>query len=176
MDPEPPRSSRYQVDRPLGTGAITRVLQAWDRLTDRPVAIKVPIGRFANDKALLVRLEREVAGLAGFSHPNVAKVHAAERHSGAGFVVTELGNGPSLRDLLAARGPLPPVKAARAAAGVCAALADAHARGIVHGHLTAANVFLTVDGGVKMTDFRLAEAARPFAVAPDPTADLRGLG
>jgi eukaryotic-like serine/threonine-protein kinase len=169
-------SNRYQVDRPLGTGAITRVFEAWDRLTDSRVAIKVPIGRFANDKTLLVRMEREVAGLAGFTHPNVAKVHEVERQGDAGFIVTELVNGPSLRDLFAARGPLSPVKAARAAAGVCAALAAAHSHGIAHGHLTTGNVFLTVDGGVKVTDFRLAEATRPFPGAPDPTADLRALG
>ena len=76
-------SNRYQVVRSIGTGGITRVLEARDRLTGRRVAIKVPIGRFANDKALLVRLEREVAALAGFSHPNVAQVHSVERHGGA---------------------------------------------------------------------------------------------
>lgn len=169
-------SNRYQVVRSIGTGGITRVLEARDHLTGRRVAIKVPIGRFANDKVLLVRLEREVAALAGFSHPNVAEVHSVERQGGAGFVVAELVDGPSLHEMLAARGPLHPARAARAAVGMCAALAAADARGIVHGHLTPANVLLTGDGGVKLTDFRLAQAARPFASAPDPAADLRALG
>lgn len=168
-------TNRYQVTRSIGTGAITTVLEARDRLTDTRVAIKVPIGRFANDKAFLVRLEREVATLAGFSHPNVAAVHGVERHGGSGFVVTELVDAPSLREVLAVRGPLRPARAARAAAGMCAALASAHDRGIVHGHLTPDNVLIAGDGHVKLTDFRIAEAARPFATAPNPAADLRAL-
>ncbi len=168
-------TNRYQVMRSIGTGAITTVLEARDRLTDTRVAIKVPIGRFANDKAFLVRLEREVATLAGFSHPNVAAVHGVERHGGSGFVVTELVDAPSLREVLAVRGPLRPARAARAAAGMCAALASAHDRGIVHGHLTPDNVLMAGDGHVKLTDFRIAEAARPFATAPNPAADLRAL-
>jgi serine/threonine protein kinase len=168
--------NRYQVVRSIGTGGMTRVLEAWDRRANCRVAIKVPIERFANDKALLVRLEREVATLAGFLHPNVVRTHAVVRHGGTGFVVAELVDAPGLRELLGARGPLPPVAAARAAAGACAALGAAHARGIVHGHLVPANLFLTGDGRVKVADFRLAQAARPFASAPDPVADLRALG
>jgi eukaryotic-like serine/threonine-protein kinase len=167
-------SNRYQIVRPIGTGELTRVLQAWDRLADRPVAIKIPIGQFATDKAFLVRLEREAVALAGFTHPNVAAVHTVERD--AGFVVAELVDGASLGDMLAGRGPLPPRGAARLTGTVCAALAAAHAQGIVHGHLTPSNVLLTVDGQVKLTDFRLAHAARPLAGAADPAADLRALG
>ncbi len=172
MDPEP-LSHRYQIVRPIGTGDTTRVLEAWDRLANCPVAIKIPIGQFANDKAFLLRLEREVAALAGFTHPNIAAVHTVER--GAGFVVAELVDGASLGDMLAGRGPLPPLGAARITAQVCAALAAAHARGIVHGHLTPTNVLLTVDGRVKLTDFRVAHAARPLASTADPAADLRAL-
>jgi serine/threonine protein kinase len=178
VSPMDPRlvGNRYEVIRSIGTGDVTTVLEAWDRLTDCRVAIKVPIGRFANDKALLVRLEREVATLAGFRHPNVAELHAVERSGGAGYILAELVDGPSLREMLAARGSLAPVRAARAAAAACAALASAHSLGIVHGHLTPDNILLTGDGRVKLTDFRLAEAARPFATAPDPAADLRALG
>ncbi len=168
--------NRYQIVRPIGTGDTTTVLEAWEPLADRRVAIKVPIGRFANDKAFLVRLEREVAALAQFTHPNIAAVHTVERGGGAGFVVAELVDGSNLRDMLAVRGPLPPLGAARVATRTCAALAAAHDRGIVHGHLTGANVLLTIDGQVKLTDFRLAQAARPLASAADPVADMRALG
>jgi eukaryotic-like serine/threonine-protein kinase len=168
--------NRYEVIRSIGTGDVTTVLEAWDRLTDCRVAIKVPIGRFANDKALLVRLQREAAALAGFRHPNVAELHAVERGGGGGYILAELVDGPSLREMLAARGSLAPVRAAKAAAAACAALASAHSLGIVHGHLTPSNILLTGDGRVKLTDFRLAEAARPFGTAPDPAADLRALG
>jgi eukaryotic-like serine/threonine-protein kinase len=172
----PPLSNRYQNVRPIGTGALTTVLQAWDRETGRAVAIKVPIGQLAHDKVFLLRLERELAAMAGFTHPNVARLLAVERGGEGGFVVGELIEGGSLAGILAARGPLPPAQAAQLAATVCAALAAAHAHGIVHGHLTPANVLLAVDGQVKLTDFRVAKAAEPLPSAPDPGADLRALG
>jgi tRNA A-37 threonylcarbamoyl transferase component Bud32 len=168
-------ANRYEVVRPIGTGDTTRVLEAWDRLAGRRIAVKVPIGRLASDAAFLERLQREVAALAGFSHPNVAAVHAVQRDGHTGFVVTELVDGSSLREMLAARGPLPPAGAARIAVQVCATLLAAHQRGLTHGGLTTANILLAIDGRVKLTDFRLAQAARPTA-ANDPAADLRALG
>jgi eukaryotic-like serine/threonine-protein kinase len=173
---QPPLSHRYQNVRPIGTGALTTVLQAWDRETRRAVAIKVPIGRLAHDRAFLLRLERELAALTGFTHPNVAPLLAIERGGEAGYMVVELVVGPSLRSMLAARGPMAPAHAARLAATVCAVLAAAHSHGIVHGHLTPANVLLAVDGQVKLTDFRVAKAAEPMPSAADPGADLRALG
>jgi serine/threonine-protein kinase len=167
--------NRYEVVRPVGAGEATRVLEGWDRLAGCRVALKVPIGRLASDQAFLQRLHREVAALAGFAHPNVAVVHAVERDGHTGFVVTELVDGPSLREMLAARGPLPPAGAARIAVQVCAALQAAHQRGLTHGGLTTANVLLAIDGRVKVTDFRLAQAVRAAAVN-DPAADLQALG
>jgi hypothetical protein len=167
---------RYQVVRLIGAGGMTRVLEAWDRQEGRRVALKAPIPRFARDPWFMARLQREIEAVAGFAHPHVAAVHALEPGGRAGFVVAELVDGSCLRDMLAARGPLPPAGAARVAVQVCAAVAAAHARGLTHGHLVAANVLLAIDGRVKVTDFRLAQAAHPLVAAPDPGADLRGVG
>jgi serine/threonine protein kinase len=167
---------RYEIRRTIGTGEMTTVLEGWDRHTGRRVALKVPIGLLARDDWFLARLQHEVSTVVGFTHPNVSAIHALERDSQAGFVVVELVDGPSLRDMLAARGTLPPVSATRIAAQVCAALAVAHSHGLTHGHLTPANVLLGIDGCVKLTDFRLAQAARPMGAGPFPAADLQGLG
>jgi serine/threonine-protein kinase len=168
--------NRYEVGRLIGRGAMTRVLEAWDRREHRHVALKVPSERLAGDEAFLERLEREAQTAASLTHPNIVAVHGVGYDTRIRFVVTELVEGPSLRGMLADRGPLPPVGAARVAAGVCAALAAAHRRGVAHGHLTPANVLLAIDGGVKVTDFRLAQAARPAAAASVPAADLQGVG
>ena len=168
--------NRYEVGRPIGRGAMTRVLEAWDRREHRHVALKVPSDRLAGDKAFLERLEREAQTAASLTHPNIAAVHEVGGDTRIRFVVTELVEGPSLRGMLADRGPLPPVGAARVAAGVCAALAAAHRRGVAHGHLTPANVLLAIDGRVKVTDFRLAQAAKSSATASAPAADLQGVG
>jgi eukaryotic-like serine/threonine-protein kinase len=78
--------------------------------------------------------------------------------------------------MLASRGPLPPVGAARVAVQVCAALAAAHAEGRTHGQLTPASILLRIDGQVRLTGFRLDQTSRPLAAVPDPEDDLRGLG
>jgi tRNA A-37 threonylcarbamoyl transferase component Bud32 len=171
-----PLGDRYQIVRQIGRGTTTTVLEAWERLGSRRVALKVPIASFAGDEAFLERLQREVRAVAGFAHANVAAVHALERAGGAAFVVVELVDGSNLRDMLGERGPMPPAGAARVAAGVCAAVAAAHARGIAHGHLVAANVLLTIDGRVKVTDFRLAQAALAAGDPADPAGDIRALG
>jgi serine/threonine-protein kinase len=168
--------NRYEVGRPIGRGAATRVLEAWDRQEQRHVALKVPIARLAADEGFLERLEHEAQTAASLTHPNIAAVHTVGWDSRIRFVITELVDGPSLGDMLAARGPLPPVGAARVAAKVCAALAAAHRRDLAHGHLTPANVLLAVDGRVKVTDFRLAQAARPSVAGGDPAVDLQGVG
>jgi tRNA A-37 threonylcarbamoyl transferase component Bud32 len=176
-----PLGDRYQIVRPIGRGATTTVLEAWDRLRSCRVAVKVPVAPFAGDEAFLDRLQREVWAVAGFIHPNVAAVHAMERAGQTAFVVVELVDGSDLGDMLGERGPMPPVGAARVAAEVCAAVAAAHARAIAHGHLVPANVLLTIDGGVKVTDFRLAQAAQDLGDAAagdlaDPAGDVRALG
>jgi eukaryotic-like serine/threonine-protein kinase len=175
MDSEP-LGHRYAVIRPIGAGAMTRVFEAWDRDERRPVALKVPVQRLADDRGFLGRLERQVAAVVGFAHPDVAAVYGIHRDGSGGFVVAELVDGSSLRGMLEARGPLPPFGAARVAVRVCAVLAAAHAPGLTHGHLTPTNVLLGIHGQVKLTDFRLAQAARPLAAVPDPDDDLRALG
>src|SRR6266508_1044152 len=165
-----PLGDRYQVVRSIGRGPATMVLEAWDRLTRGRVALKVPIKPFAGDEAFLDRLQLEVLAVAGFAHANVATVHAMERDGQAAVVVVELVDGSNLRDMLGERGPMPPAGAARVAAEACAAAAAAHARGIGHGHLVPSNILLTIDGRVKVTDFRLAQAARPVGEIVDPAA------
>jgi serine/threonine protein kinase len=168
--------NRYEVGRLIGSGATSRVLEAWDRHGHRRVALKVLVDRLAADEAFLERLEREARTAASLSHPNIAAVYGVGGDGRSRFVVSELVDGPSLGGMLADRGPLPPVGAARVAAKVCAALAAAHAGGVAHGHLTLANVLLAIDGQVKVTDFGLAQAARPAAAGSGPAADLQGVG
>ena len=168
--------NRYEIGRLIGRSAMTRVLEAWDRHGHRHVALKVLVDRLAADEAFLERLDREARTAASLSHRNIAAVQGVGADTCTRFVVTELVEGPSLRGMLADRGPLPPVGAARVAASVCAALAAAHANGVVHGHLTPANVLLAVDGRVKVTDFRLAQAVTPSAADSDPATDLQGVG
>jgi serine/threonine protein kinase len=152
------------------------VLEAFDRREHRRVALKLPNGGLAEDAAFLERLEREARTAAGLVHPNVAAVHGMGRDARTGFVVAELVAGCSLEDMLIDRGLLPAAGAARIAIDVCAALEAAHARGLDHGHLPPSNILLAIDGSVKVTDFRLAQAARRPDTVPAPADDLAALG
>jgi hypothetical protein len=97
---------RYEVVRSIGAGGMTRVFEAWDRHERRRVAVKMPIRRFADDRAFVARLEREVDAVAGLAHPNVAEVHEVRWDGRAEYVVAELVDGSSLSEMLAARGTL----------------------------------------------------------------------
>ena len=167
---------RYQVLRPIGAGALTQVLEGFDRRERRRVALKLPIGRLAQDAAFLERLEREARTAASLVHPNVAAIYGMGSDARSGFVVAELVAGCSLEDMLIDRGLLPAAGAARIAIDVCAALEAAHACGLAHGHLTPSNVLLAIDGRVKVTDFRLAQAAHRSDAVPAPADDLAALG
>jgi len=167
---------RYLVLRPIGAGALTQVLEGFDRREHRRVAVKLPIGGLAEDAAFLERLEGETRTAASLVHPNVAAVYGMGWDARTGFVVAELVAGRSLEDMLIDRGLLPAAGAARIAIGVCAALEAAHACGLAHGHLTPSNILLAIDGGVKVTDFRLAQAARRSDTVPAPADDLAALG
>ena len=167
---------RYEVLRPIGAGALTQVLEGFDRREHRRVALKLPIRGLAEDGAFLERLERETRSAASLVHPNIAAVYGMGRDTRTGFVVAELVAGCSLEGMLIDRGPLPAAGAARIAIDVCAALEAAHACGLAHGHLTPSNVLLAIDGMVKVTDFRLAQAASRSATVPAPADDLAALG
>jgi eukaryotic-like serine/threonine-protein kinase len=167
---------RYEILRPIGTGALTQVLEGFDRREHRRVALKLPIRGLAEDGAFLERLERETRSAASLVHPNIAAVYGMGRDTRTGFVVAELVAGCSLEGMLTDRGPLPAAGAARIAIDVCAALEAAHACGLAHGHLTPSNILLAIDGTVKVTDFRLAQAASRSDTVPAPADDLAALG
>jgi eukaryotic-like serine/threonine-protein kinase len=181
-------ADRYRLLRKLGAGPVGEVWEGRDLVLDQPVAVKVVHGHLAADEAFRARLRALARDAARVQHPNAVAVHDVDE---AGrFVVTELVEGPSTRQLLAERGPLAPETAMRLAAGACSALSAAHAAGVLHRGLKPENLLQAPDGGVKVTDFCLAPAvsgpglAAVRYLAPeelatgqvDDRSDLYGLG
>jgi serine/threonine-protein kinase len=153
------------LDR-LGTGGMSVVWRARDEVLGRTVAVKVLAGRYADDPESRDRIRDEARAAAALSHPNVAQVYDYGESDVAGarvpYVVMELLRGGTLQDRLAG-GPVPAQFAMRVCAEVAAALAAAHADGLVHRDIKPANVMITPDG-VKVVDFGIAAAigsARP---------------
>lgn len=150
------RLGPYEVLAPLGAGGMGEVHRARDTRLDRAVAIKVLPGEFSGDSARLQRFRNEARAASALSHPNIVTIHGIEQSGSISYIVMELVEGKSLRELLAA-GPLAPRKALGIAAQMAEGLARAHAAGIVHRDLKPENVMVTPDGLVKILDFGLAK-------------------
>jgi len=150
------RLGPYEILSTLGAGGMGEVYRARDSRLGRDVAIKVLSSSFSADTDRLHRFELEARAAAALSHPNILAVHDIGTERGAPFIVSELLEGQTVRDRLAA-GPLPLRKAVAYAVAVARGLAAAHERGITHRDLKPENLFITTDDRVKILDFGLAK-------------------
>lgn len=146
----------FDIVGEVGRGGMGIVYAARDRHLDRPVALKFVQGGAEKDAAVAERLLREAKAASSLDHPNVATIYQVGRsNDGRYFMAMPLYEGETLRSLLA-RGPVAPSVALAIARSVASGLAAAHRAGLVHGDVTAGNIFLTADGSVKLLDFGLA--------------------
>jgi serine/threonine protein kinase/beta-lactam-binding protein with PASTA domain len=149
---------RYRVDAPLARGGMSAVYRGMDTRLDRPVAIKVMDQRFAEDRSFVDRFEREARAAASLHHPNVIAVHDQGLDGDHIYLVMELVDGGTLRDLLTERGRLPVQLALSVLEPVLSALAAAHHAGLVHRDVKPENVLIGRQGTVKVGDFGLVKA------------------
>ena len=150
---------RYQLGSLLGVGGMARVYVASDRVLERQVAVKVLSPPYAQDPSFVERFRREARAAARLSHPNIVAVFDSGSDAGLHYLVMEYVTGQSLAELLADRARLAPREAVEVGVEVCAALAVAHAQGLVHRDVKPANVLVGDDGRVKVTDFGIVKAA-----------------
>jgi serine/threonine-protein kinase len=150
-------ADRYELRRLLGAGPVGEVWEGYDPVLDQPVAVKLLHAHLAADEAFRTRLPALARDAARVLHPNAAAVHDLDEDGR--FVVTELVEGRSVRQLLSDGGALEADLAIGVAVGACAALSAAHAAGVLHRGLKPENLLVTADGGVKVTDFALGAAA-----------------
>ncbi|NKQ56595.1 Stk1 family PASTA domain-containing Ser/Thr kinase [Amycolatopsis sp. K13G38] len=154
---------RYRVDAPIARGGMSSVYRGADTRLDRPVAIKIMDPRFADDRSFVERFEREARSAAQLHHPNVVTVHDQGVDGDHVFLVMELVDGGTLRDLLDARGSLDIPLALSVTEQMLAALAAAHHAGLVHRDVKPENVLIgrtgtPPTGVVKVADFGLVRA------------------
>ena len=155
--------SRYQTRELLGRGGMSEVYRGFDALLGRPVAIKRLRPDLAMNPVFRARFRREAQAAGRLSHPAIVAVYdTGEDREADGrstpFIVMELVDGRSLRDVLHQQRRLSPVRALELTAGVLDALDCSHAAGIIHRDIKPVNVMLTGARTVKVADFGIARA------------------
>ena len=148
--------AHYRILEKLGAGGMGEVYRALDLRLRRDVAIKILPALISSDPDRLRRFEQEGAAAAALNHPNILAVHEMGSHQGVPYLVSELLQGETLRDMLR-RGRLPYRRAIDYGVQVARALAAAHDAGIVHRDLKPENLFVLKDGRIKILDFGLAK-------------------
>ncbi|MDQ3454831.1 MAG: Stk1 family PASTA domain-containing Ser/Thr kinase [Actinomycetota bacterium] len=156
---------RYRIDERLAEGGMSTVYAGVDLRLDRRVAIKVMTPSLGGNQAFVDRFTREARAAARLSHINVVSVFDQGTDGTHAFLVMELVQGHTLRDLLVERGRLSPAEALAVLEPVLAGLTAAHRTGLVHRDIKPENVLISQDGVVKVADFGLARAVAAGSAA-----------
>lgn len=166
-------AGRYQLQAPLGRGAMGTVWLAEDTLLKRRVAMKeidIPPSYDGEERTSLeARLLREARAAARLAHPGVVSVYDVIEHAERPWIVMEYVDAPTLDAIVERDGPLSPAAAARIGLGLLSILEAAHAEGIVHRDVKPANVMVVGDDQVKLADFGIA------SIQDDPKITQTGL-
>jgi serine/threonine protein kinase/tetratricopeptide (TPR) repeat protein len=153
------RFGRYELLSRLGAGGMGEVWRARDHDLHRDVAVKFLPERFAADIGRMGRFAQEARAASSLNHPNIITIHEIGETSGLPFIVMEVVEGYTLRQLIPSpqARPLAVRRQLEIGAQIADGLAKAHAAGIVHRDLKPENVMVTTDGYVKVLDFGLAK-------------------
>ena len=150
---------RYQLLEPAGSGGSAQVWRARDTETDEEVAVKRLHPIVFADEAARRRLEREFRALRSLDEPHIVRVRDLRIDDDEAALILDFVAGPSLADRLAAGRALDPAESVGIARDVAAALAAAHAAGIVHRDVTPGNILLEPGDGARLTDFGIAQGS-----------------
>jgi eukaryotic-like serine/threonine-protein kinase len=170
-------SDRYELGDRLGSGGMSTVYQATDRVLERTVAVKILAEHLSDDEKFVARFRREALAVAKLIHPNIVQVYDTGVDAGRHYIVMEYVEGKSVAQLLQTKGRLGPETAVEIGVQACGGLEYAHRQGIIHRDVKPGN--LMVIGGpagrrrrdssahepptgemtVKLTDFGIARAS-----------------
>jgi beta-lactam-binding protein with PASTA domain/serine/threonine protein kinase len=149
---------RYRLEERIGAGGMATIYRSWDTTLERMVAVKVLHPHLADDPSVLARFRTEARHAAALVHPHIVHVYDQDPDPARPYIVMEHVDGPSLREVLNARGRLTPPEALALVEPVCRALSRAHAADVVHRDIKPENVLVTGDGVAKVADFGIARA------------------
>ena len=161
MSPSPgAKLGRYEILSKIGEGGMGEVYRARDEKLNRDVAIKVLPADLSENAERLLRFEQEAQAAGALNHPNILAVYDVGVHDRSPYVVSELLEGETLRELLDQRQPATR-KSIDYAVQLAHGLAAPRDKGIVHRDIKPDNIFLTKDERIKILDFGLAKLVQP---------------
>lgn len=163
-------NNRYQLLHTLGTGGMAVVYRAYDRMLERPVAIKILRQDFSGDEAFRERFRQEARAAANLSHPNIVTVHDFGFDAGRIFIVMEFVPGTDLKAMMKQRGQFSVPDAINLMVQACEGIGYAHRAGLVHCDVKPHNMLVTPEGRLKVTDFGIARALA--SIQPDEQSDV----
>ena len=168
------RIGSFQILASLGSGGMGEVYRARDTRLERDVALKILPKETSADRQGLVRFAQEAKAASALNHPNIISIYEIGLAEGSPFIVMELIDGRTLREVIDS-GSLTVKKALDVAVQIAEGLAKAHEAGILHRDLKPENIMITRDGFAKILDFGVAKLQEPTAGEKRAGADLANL-
>ncbi|VAW69751.1 Serine/threonine protein kinase PrkC, regulator of stationary phase [hydrothermal vent metagenome] len=153
-------ADRYRIKQLIGSGAMGNVYHGVDTLLKRDIALKQLSPSLSHDEHIIARFRQEALALARLSHPNIVQVFDFIEGEGFFWIVMELISGGELEQKFGTSQPLELKEALRLAHQMAMALGYAHSQGVIHRDFKPANVLLTKNGDIKITDFGIAKLAQ----------------
>ena len=161
--------SHYRILNRLGRGGMGEVYRAQDARLNREVAIKTLSLDLVSQPDAISRFEKEARAACALNHPNIVTIYDLGQANGMHYIVMELVEGETIREMLAS-GPIPFRKAVAIAAQIADALAKAHEIGVVHRDLKPENLMVSGDGYGQGSGFRSGKTAGRSEGPPDSNA------
>ena len=150
--------NRYEVLEKIGIGGMATVYKAKDNILKRNVAVKVLRDEFTTDEEFIKRFNTEAQAAASLTHPNIVSIYDVGHEDNLYFIVMELIQGKTLKQIITEDGVLPWKWSINVAIQIASALEIAHKNNIVHRDIKPHNIIITEDGVAKVTDFGIAKA------------------
>lgn len=152
---------RYLLHEVIGNGGMATVYRARDMVLDRDVAVKVMDERLSREEEFVKRFFLEARANGRLSQPNIVNVYDAGRTGKTYYMVMELINGITLKELIEQKGGrISERSAIMIAMQICDGLYHAHQNGIIHRDVKPQNILQSADGRFKLTDFGIARLVR----------------
>ena len=165
-------NGRYKLIGRAGTGGMAVVYKGQDLKLGRLVAVKILHESLVGDEQFLQRFQKEAHSAANLSHPNIVTVHDIGQDGHRYYIVMELVEGSTLKDLIRGLGanigqPMPLQQAVGVAIQICAGVGYAHRAKLIHCDMKSQNVLVSPDNQVKVTDFGIARALSESSLHED---------